>query len=283
MDQNYNLTPKEYWERIKYDIKKLLNRLLSLIINIVLLIVAVLRSDKRIAWGVFTVFVLLILFIFIRGCVSDSEEKEDVSGKVKIEYEIKPSDRVERPQKAHRISNINYRRSFNDMNDEQLVAAKKIGVKPVASRDDVENASRRLVETDDDDAYVVDKLTHSVPYLVPEAAKLLSEIGRNFQDSLVMKHLPPAKIIVTSILRTQNDVKRLSKGNVNASKNSAHCYATTFDITYKRFYTKYGRTTDNSAKMKAVLAEVLRDLKKAGRCYVKHEIKQACFHITTRK
>jgi hypothetical protein len=27
---------------------------------------------------------------------------------------------------------------------------------------------------------------------------------------------------------------------------------------------------------------VLRDLKKQGRCYVKHEVKQACFHITAR-
>ena len=32
-----------------------------------------------------------------------------------------------------------------------------------------------------------------------------------------------------------------------------------------------------------VMAEVLRDLKNAGRCYVKYEIKQACFHITARK
>ena len=28
--------------------------------------------------------------------------------------------------------------------------------------------------------------------------------------------------------------------------------------------------------------EVLRDLKQAGRCYVKYELKQGCFHITTR-
>lgn len=34
--------------------------------------------------------------------------------------------------------------------------------------------------------------------------------------------------------------------------------------------------------LKLVLAEVLRDLKQADRCYVKYEIKQACFHITSR-
>jgi hypothetical protein len=33
----------------------------------------------------------------------------------------------------------------------------------------------------------------------------------------------------------------------------------------------------------AVLGEALRDLKKSGRCYVKHEVKQDCFLITARK
>lgn len=283
MENNDNITPKVYLERIKDDAIKLLKRLLSLALNIIMLVVTIIRSDKRIGWGVVAVVVLLLSFLVIRGCMADdtrtdSEDDTDVE-----EIYIKPSDRVERPQKAHRISNINCRRNFNDLNDEQLVAAKKIGIKPIASRDDVESASRRLDETDDYDAYFVDKLTHSLPYLVPEAAKLLSDIGRNFQDSLVMKHLPPAKIIVTSLLRTKHDVKRLSRGNVNASKNSTHCYATTFDITYARFYGKHGKSTDGAAKMKAVLAEVLRDLKKEGRCYVKHEVKQPCFHVTTRK
>lgn len=281
MEQNSKLTPQDYWERIKYDTKKLIKRFISLLINIVLFIVTLLRSDKRIAWGVSIVFALLCLFFIIKSCAGGS--KKDDAGIEQVVVELEPSDRVKRPEKAHRISKINYRRAFNDMNDEQLVAAKRIGIEPIASREDINNVSRRVVETDDHDAYVLEKLTHSMPYLVPEAAKLLSDIGRNFQDSLVMKHLPPAKIIVTSVLRTKSDVKRLSRGNVNASKNSTHCYATTFDITYARFYNKYGKNPNNAAQMKAVLAEVLRDLKKEGRCYVKHEKKQPCFHITARK
>jgi len=31
-----------------------------------------------------------------------------------------------------------------------------------------------------------------------------------------------------------------------------------------------------------VLSEVLRDLRKAEKCYIKYELKQGCFHITTR-
>ncbi|MBR5475955.1 MAG: hypothetical protein IKV17_03960 [Bacteroidaceae bacterium] len=172
---------------------------------------------------------------------------------------------------------------FNDANDKQLAVAEKIGVNPLASREELESVLGKLNETDDNRAYKVDNLTHSIPYLVPEANELLTEIGRSFQDSLVMKHLPPAKIIVTSVLRTQGDVKNLGRRNINASKNSAHCYGTTFDITYKRYYTMMGESMDNAGKYTAVLGEVLRDLRKKGRCYVKFERKQACFHITVRE
>ncbi|MBQ2878344.1 MAG: hypothetical protein IJE42_05370, partial [Bacteroidaceae bacterium] len=84
------------------------------------------------------------------------------------------------------------------------------------------------------------------------------------------------------VLRTNADVKRLKRSNVNSSSNSAHCYGTTFDISWKRFLSEYGETTENSVKLKLILGEVLRDLKKQGSCYIKHEAKQACFHITAR-
>ena len=64
---------------------------------------------------------------------------------------------------------------------------------------------------------------------------MLKAIGTNFKDSLVRKGLNPNQIIVTSVLRTKSDQKRLRRGNGNATENSAHAYATTFDITYKRF------------------------------------------------
>jgi hypothetical protein len=88
---------------------------------------------------------------------------------------------------------------------------------------------------------------------------------------------------VSSVLRTDADVKKLSRSNINASKRSVHCYGTTVDISYKRFVKHDDEGKDASTvHLKAVLAEVLRDLKKSGRCYVKHEVKQACFHITVR-
>lgn len=239
----------------------------------------VIRSNWK--WIVLSLLLLIIILFSFKCCGGEIEDTSysDVTEKP-YTFTYKPS--VEVPAVAHRISNISYSKGFNDMNDTHLAVAKKIGIKPLESRENVNEASRALVEIDDYDAYVVDSLTHSVPYLVPEAAALLSRIGKNFQDSLVMKHLPPHKLIVTSVLRTKHDVKRLKRGNVNSSANSAHCYGTTFDISWKRFFSEYGETTENAAKLKSVFAEVLRDLKKQGSCYVKHEKKQACYHITAR-
>ena len=49
------------------------------------------------------------------------------------------------------------------------------------------------------------------------------------------KGLCDHKIVVTSILRTDEDVERLMKRNNVAVKNSAHRYATTFDVSYRNF------------------------------------------------
>jgi uncharacterized protein YcbK (DUF882 family) len=182
---------------------------------------------------------------------------------------------------------ISYKRSFGDLNDAHLAAAKKIGVKPLQNREAAERLGGKVVEIKSGDLYQVDPLTHSIPFLVPKASALLDSIGANFLDSLASKGLNPNQIIVTSVLRTQDDVKRLGKRNVNASKNSAHVYGTTFDITYKRFHKVEdpdGRPMQDvrADTLKLVLSEVLRDLKKKEMCYIKYELKQACFHITAR-
>ena len=132
--------------------------------------------------------------------------------------------------------------------------------------------------------YEVEELTHSIPYLVPEAAKLLEDIGRNFQDSLRNLNASIYKVKVTSVTRTVDDVKNLKKRNTNSSENSAHQYGTTFDVSWARFTKVDEEDTLNidRDRLKMVLAMVLRDLKKADRCYVKHERKQGCFHITAR-
>lgn len=182
---------------------------------------------------------------------------------------------------------VSYKRSFGDLNDVQLASARRIGIRPISSRETAVDLDGDLKEIVSCERYDVDSLTHSIPFLVPRAAALLDTLGINFLDSLESKGLNPNKIIVTSVLRTKDDVKKLRRTNGNASLNSCHFYGTTFDVSWKRF-TKVedpdGRPMqDVSADtLKLVLSEVLRDLRKAERCYVKYELKQGCFHITTR-
>ena len=175
-----------------------------------------------------------------------------------------------------------YSSRFGDLNDKHLSAAKSIGIDPVASREDAEKLGRKLREIETCKYYKVDKLTHSIPFLVPEAEELLETIGENFIDSVESKGASGYKIIVTSVLRPKEDVKKLRRSNSNASSNSAHCYGTTFDIAYTRFEHTNNKYEVPEAHLKHTLAEVLLDLKKQNKCYVKYEIKQGCFHITAR-
>ena len=187
-----------------------------------------------------------------------------------------------------RIWDVNFAQEFNDMNEVQLEVAQTVGVPPVEDRTAAEHMKQRLVEIVDTDLYCVDELTHSIPFLVPSAAELLDRIGRNFQDSLAAKGLNPNKLVVTSILRTEEDVRKLRQGNLNASENSTHRYGTTFDLSYWH-YVKVPDLRERPYAdvppeyLRATLSQVLKDLHDEGACYVKYEKKQTCFHITVRK
>lgn len=206
-----------------------------------------------------------------------------------VEVEKKPArQRPPVPEKPNKIAyHLNANKLFRDWNDAHMKAAREIGVEALASRDDLKELSSKLVSIDAEcyaDAFVLDNLTHSVPYLVPQAAKLLQDIGYAFQDSLRNKHKSEYSIIVTSVLRTDADIKKLSRKNSNSIPDSPHRHGTTIDITYARFSKHNENDKDVSEyDLKAVLTEVLRDFREQGRCYVKYEIKQGCFHITARK
>ena len=182
---------------------------------------------------------------------------------------------------------VSYKRSFPDLNDKHLEVAKTVGIRPLEDREEAESMKEKLTHITDNEFYVVDSLTHSIPYLVPRASALLDTIGSNFLDSLAAKGLNPNQVIVTSVLRTQSDVKRRRRRNGNASANSAHCFGATFDVSWKRFKKvedEDGRPLQDvgSDTLKLVLSEVLRDLRQAEKCYIKYELKQGCFHITAR-
>ena len=187
----------------------------------------------------------------------------------------------------HRIFSVpHFGNTFPDQQDVQILAANQHGVAPVQNREEAEHSKGKLVYVGSNPFFYVDKLNNSIPYLVPKASVLLQDIGRAYFDSLQIKGIPLHKIIVTSILRTKDDVAKLRTRNGNATENSCHLYGTTFDICYNRY--KQIQTKDQPRRqvqndtLKWVFSEVLKDFREKNRCYIKYEVHQGCFHITVR-
>lgn len=180
------------------------------------------------------------------------------------------------------LSSHKYYKIFNDNNDIQLAAARINGIDhPFNKRDDFANHPK-LLYMQPCALYDIAKLTHSLPYLVPSARVLLDDIGLLFRSKVSDKY-PGAdyRIIVTSLLRTEEDIRRLRRRNRNATEKSCHRYGTTFDIAYARYDKGEGRAV-NDGILKHILAETLYELRQQGRCFVIYERRQRCFHITVR-
>lgn len=213
----------------------------------------------------------------------DKAEKEE---KVeKVEKELKAEKEEKTVTRFIPFPPLDYATVFNDSNHVQLEAAQQWGVPPVKDRSDAEQRSHELVFMGSSPYYDMAHLDSSIPYLVPHAALLLQDIGIAFTDSLLARHMPMYQMVVSSVLRSEKDVARLRTTNRNATENSCHLYATTFDINYSAF-TPVGSTRPmdeaTEIKLKNVLGQVLYDMRSQGRCYVKHERLQPCFHITVR-
>lgn len=179
---------------------------------------------------------------------------------------------------------FSYKKAFADRNDKHLAAAAQIGLKVgPANRAAAEKMSGQLRLIQSTPNYIVEELTHSLPYLVPTAAARLDSIGAEFADILARNGLPHHRFRVTSVLRSQEDIRRLQRCNSNSISNSAHNYGTTFDLAYWH-YEKVTQTTDSITddNLKLVLAQTLLNQQRAGHIYVKYEAKQSCFHVTVR-
>ena len=219
--------------------------------------------------------VLLVVLLCCTRCGAENGEGEAATGRRIIEDTL-----VKYPGRT-----FDYKSKFNDLQARQLEAASRIGL-PRSPKDRADAASmrRQLVEIKTNDNYIVDSLTHSVPFLIPVAAHELDAIGEEWADILARNGLPHYRFYVTSVLRTQEDIKYLQRsGNINSVTRSCHCYGTTFDLAYMR-YDKVTRTRDymHEDNLKLVLGQVLLNHQRAGKIYVKYEWKQSCFHITVR-
>ena len=239
---------------------------------------------------------ILVVLVLILALTCDHKPRtpEDVREIEEMEFELGFGDDImdyeSQLDSVHKVyykgKKLSYASVFADLNDLHIEAAKSVGIRtPIPKRDNIDVKKYGLVRISDTQSYSIAKLTHSVPYLTKGASSELSAIADAFCKKLQENGLPPYRLVVNSVLRTQEDVTKLRKsGNVNASENSAHIYATTFDISYTK-YQKADSSIDvmDPYELTKVLGEVLKEERDAGHCYVKYEKKQHCFHITSRK
>ena len=227
--------------------------------------------------GVMVLIALCLLLFMVIGVVKCSRGGES---QVQPQTEIIEDHMVKYPGRT-----FSYKDKFNDLQSRQHAVASQIGLpRPPKNRDDAASMKKKLREIKTNRNYIVDSLTHSVPYLIPSAARELDSIGAEWADILARNGLPHYRFYVTSVLRTEEDIRALQRsGNINSVTQSCHCYGTTFDLAYMR-YDKVTRTRDyvHEDNLKLVLGQVLLNHQRAGKIYVKYEWKQSCFHITVR-
>ena len=249
---------------------------------------------------IFFISVIIILFLAIVGIImhvtshgNAEPDNEMSSPKESTEQVEVASAQAASPVKAAPASPAhhepvrfsgrvgNLAKQFADSNHVHLQAAERIGIKPIEQLRDIWSIRRPLLRMESCADFALDTLTHSFPYLVPEAATLLHDIGEQFHRRLSERSGADYRIKVTSLLRTTETVSRLRRRNVNSTENSAHLYGTTFDITYVRFEpSSANKVFCSDGDLKNLLAEILLELRDQGRCLVKYEVHQGCFHIT---
>lgn len=178
---------------------------------------------------------------------------------------------------------------YKDLNLIHLKHAKTHGIKPFKTNQQLEDEvpelikEGKLVQISDNSYYRICPLTHSHPYLTPAAKDFLDELGKRFSAKLEENELPHYYYQISSLLRTDENQKSLRGSNGNASPNTSHRYATTFDIPYftlvkRTFLWEEAEVTDGRATK--LLSETIGELQKEKRCVVVTERNERCFHIT---
>ncbi|MBN2806951.1 MAG: hypothetical protein JXR22_09850 [Prolixibacteraceae bacterium] len=178
---------------------------------------------------------------------------------------------------------------YRDLNPVHLKYAKANGIKPYKKNKDFHNEVHLLVKNDqlvrvnNTRNYTVKRLTHSHPYLTPDAVDLLDDLGKRFRKKLKQNELGSYAYQVSSLLRTEESQKGLSRSNRNASPNTSHLYGTTFDIAYNNVVKKplpWMKVEVADARVIKLLSEAIGELRSEGRCVVVTEKHETCFHIT---
>jgi len=140
-------------------------------------------------------------------------------------------------------------------------------------------AQRLLTKVEDGPGYRIDhrQLTHSVPYLNPEAYAVLQEMGRSYAARIKGTEAEGSDFRISSLTRTSEQQEKLRKSakGVNATPNvSTHSYGASFDI--YRFANAH-----NCGAAQKIFGEVLLEFQQEGRILLTPE--GNCVHVTVKR
>lgn len=226
-------------------------------------------AQKKLVWSCVVGVVIALVIIVANQCSSDDSSSDDNMNLC-----------------GCATAPIKTKNSFRDINPDQLAHAHANGLqRPINDLDDLKSKIDSLTDNDilvrikANRYYNIRPLTHSVPYLTPETRDLLKLIGQRFQANLKEVGLPGYKYRLSSLLRTVEYQRQLTRINTNATPSeSAHYYGTTFDIAYDK-YDRRGKSVADP-KVEAILEKTLLELRQECRLLIIRERSNKCFHIT---
>jgi hypothetical protein len=183
------------------------------------------------------------------------------------------------------IPDIHYERELRDQLWTYAEYSKRHGIPLIPkNKSDIDRLVSQgiLKGLQKNDYYILDTMYYSYPYLVQNADKLLIEIGERFQRKLENTGLECTRFTVTSVLRTEESIRRLQRRNRNSVRNSSHLHGTTFDLSYKTFFADHSLSEGEVYYLGQMLMRSLYELRKEKKCWVTYEVWQTCLHVVSR-
>jgi hypothetical protein len=236
--------------------------------------IELIKRNKKYAYiltGISFILLLLIIFLLIKPKKNES-----------VPSYYSECDHVHLANAPIEPSNI-----LKDKNEIQLIHAQKNGlINPFLTNKEfdakIHDYEKKLVlvKVVNNPFYQLKSLTHSLPYLIPEAVDMLNEIGYRFKKRMHERKHDNYRYLLTSLLRTEETQNKLGRRNSNAAEHSAHLFGTTVDISYKNFYDVKKDSLISSYEAVQELTNVLLEMRKECKILAVRERKQACFHIT---
>jgi hypothetical protein len=134
---------------------------------------------------------------------------------------------------------------------------------------------KKLVEVTDGRGYRIDRLRYSKSMLIPEVKALLEEMGNSYADALEGTSSEGTVFRVTSLTRTEEQQRKLTRRNRNATRGlSTHSYGASFDIAFM----DRPNEKANCNRPTREIQKLLLRFQKEGRILIIPE--GGCMHIT---